>query len=41
MPNAAAYALDYGTGYYQDEGCPDGEFPSCLLASFLCLRLRS
>lgn len=30
MPNTTSYAIDFGTGYYQDEGCPDGEFPSCL-----------
>lgn len=30
MPNTTSYAIDFGTGYYADEGCPDGEFPSCL-----------
>ena len=30
MANVAAYKIDFGLGAYKDEGCPDGEFPSCL-----------
>ena len=25
-----AYKVDFGLGAYKDEGCPDGEHPSCL-----------
>jgi hypothetical protein len=25
-----AYKVDFGQGNYKDEGCEDGEFPSCL-----------